>query len=182
MICIFLNMIAMCSESYGQSERTDSILMVINIIFISVFTAECLMKLIALNWRFFKIPWNIFDLFIVVLSILGMVFENFMKHVLTFSPTILRVVRVVRVGRVLRLVKGARGIRTLLFALAISMPALVNIGLLLFLVIFIYGIFGMNFFMYVKYDAGINELFNFETIYRSMITLFPLVDQYPLFK
>lgn len=41
-----------------------------------------------------------------------------MKHTLTFSPTILRVVRVVRVGRVLRLVKGARGIRTLLFALA----------------------------------------------------------------
>lgn len=103
-----------------------------------------------------------------------MAFEEFIKHVLIFSPTILRVVRVVRVGRVLRLVKGARGIRTLLFALAISMPALVNIGLLLFLVIFIYGIFGMFFFMYVKYDAGINELFNFETIYRSMITLFPL--------
>lgn len=103
-----------------------------------------------------------------------MVFEKFMKHVLTFSPTILRVVRVVRVGRVLRLVKGARGIRTLLFALAISMPALVNIGLLLFLVIFIYGIFGMFFFMYVKYDAGLNELFNFENIYRSIITLFPL--------
>ena len=72
------------------------------------------------------------------------------------------------------LVKGARGIRTLLFALVISMPALVNIGLLLFLVMFIYGIFGMNFFMYVKYDGGVNELFNFENIYRSMITLFPL--------
>lgn len=103
-----------------------------------------------------------------------MIFEEFMKHVLTFSPTILRVVRIVRVGRVLRLVKGARGIRTLLFALAISMPALINIGLLLFLVIFIYGIFGMFFFMYVKFDAGLNELFNFENIYRSMITLFPL--------
>lgn len=43
-----------------------------------------------------------------------------------------------------------------------------------FLVIFIYAIFGMNFFMYVKYDAGINELFNFENIFSSMITLFPL--------
>lgn len=72
------------------------------------------------------------------------------------------------------LVKGARGIRTLLFALAISMPALVNIGLLLFLVMFIYAIFGMNFFMHIKYDGSINELFNFENIYRSIITLFPL--------
>jgi hypothetical protein len=29
------------------------------------------MKLIALNWRFFKIPWNIFDIAIVVLSLMG---------------------------------------------------------------------------------------------------------------
>ncbi len=93
---------------------------------------------------------------------------------LSFSPTVIRVVRVVKVGRVLRLVEGARGIRTLLFALVISLPALLNIGLLLFLVIFIYSIFGMNLFMYVKYDGSINELFNFENIFRSMITLFPL--------
>ena len=52
------------------------------------------------------------------------------------SPTLLRVVRVAKIGRVLRLVKGARGIRTLLFALAMSMPALFNICLLLFLVMF----------------------------------------------
>ena len=37
------------------------------------------------------------------------------------------------------------------------------------------AIFGMNLFMNVKYDAGINEIFNFETIYRSIITLFPLI-------
>ncbi|RMZ93884.1 sodium channel para isoform X6 [Brachionus plicatilis] len=174
MICIFLNMLAMCAESYQQSDQFVLFLSIINQVFITIFTAECVMKLIALNWRFFKFPWNIFDMTIVILSILGMIFEEFMKHVLTFSPTILRVVRVVRIGRILRLVKGARGIRTLLFALAISMPALINIGLLLLLVIFIYAIFGMFFFMYVKYDAGLNELFNFENIYRSMITLFPL--------
>ena len=62
------------------------------------------------------------------------------------SPTLLRVVRVAKIGRVLRLVKGARGIRTLLFALAMSMPALFNICLLLFLVMFIFAIFGMSFF------------------------------------
>jgi hypothetical protein len=96
------------------------------------------------------------------------------KAFLFVSPTILRVIRVARVGRILRLVKGARGIRTLLFALAVSMPALVNIGLLLFLIIFIYAIFGMNFFMHVGYSDNLNGQFNFETIFRSMVTLFPL--------
>lgn len=90
------------------------------------------------------------------------------------SPTLLRVVRVVKVGRVLRLVKGARGIRTLLFALAMSLPALFNICLLLFLVMFIYAIFGMSFFMNVKQRYGIDETFNFGTFFKSFILLFQM--------
>ena len=90
------------------------------------------------------------------------------------SPTLLRVVRVFRVGRILRLIKSAKGIRTLLFSLAVSLPALFNIGLLLFLIMFIYAIFGMSFFMHVTYNNGIEELFNFETFGRSVILLFQI--------
>lgn len=81
-------------------------------------------------------------------------------------------VRVAKVGRVLRLVKGAKGIRTLLFALAMSLPALFNICLLLFLVMFIFAIFGMSFFMHVKEKSGINDVYNFKTFGQSMILLF----------
>jgi hypothetical protein len=176
MACILLNMVAMCLEHYDQTETFETVLAYINYVFIAIFTLESVMKLIALNWRYFKIAWNVFDFVIVIFSILGLAFENFIKSYLSVSPTVLRVVRVARVGRVLRLVKGAKGIRTLLFALAISLPALVNIGLLLFLVIFIYAIFGMNFFMHVGYSEGTyTPEFNFENIYRSLITLFPLV-------
>lgn len=35
------------------------------------FTAECVMKLIALNLKYFTISWNVFDFVIVVASILG---------------------------------------------------------------------------------------------------------------
>ncbi|CAF4385658.1 unnamed protein product, partial [Adineta steineri] len=72
------------------------------------------------------------------------------------------------------LVKGAKGIRTLLFSLTVSMPALFNIGLLLFLIMFIYSIFGMSFFGYVRKSAGITDLFNFETFPNSMIVLFQM--------
>lgn len=93
------------------------------------------------------------------------------------SPTLLRVVRVAKVGRVLRLVKGAKGIRTLLFALAMSLPALFNICLLLFLVMFIFAIFGMSFFMHVKKKSGIDDVYNFETFGQSMILLFQVSNQ-----
>lgn len=80
MICIFFNMLAMCAESYQQSDLAVFILSIINKVFILIFTAECVMKLVALNWRFFKFPWNIFDMIIVILSILGiikLVFDKF---------------------------------------------------------------------------------------------------------
>ncbi|XP_043537665.1 sodium channel protein type 8 subunit alpha-like [Chiloscyllium plagiosum] len=88
------------------------------------------------------------------------------------SPTLFRVIRLARIGRILRLIKGAKGIRTLLFALMMSLPALFNIGLLLFLVMFIFSIFGMSNFAYVKKDGGIDDMFNFETFGNSMICLF----------
>ena len=70
--------------------------------------------------------------------------------------------------------KGARGIRTLLFALAMSMPALFNICLLLFLVMFIFAIFGMSFFMTVKLRGTLDEVYNFQTFGQSMILLFQM--------
>lgn len=88
------------------------------------------------------------------------------------SPTLFRVIRLARIGRILRLIKGAKGIRTLLFALMMSLPALFNIGLLLFLVMFIYAIFGMSNFAYVQREGGIDDMFNFETFGNSMICLF----------
>ncbi|VEL13145.1 unnamed protein product [Protopolystoma xenopodis] len=94
-----------------------------------------------------------------------------MISALPVSPTVIRVIRVFRIGRVLRLVKSAVGIRTLLFALIVSLPALFNIGLLLFLVIFIYAIVGMSFFGELSYHAGIDADFNFETFPQALMVL-----------
>ncbi|XP_037512028.2 sodium channel protein para isoform X2 [Rhipicephalus sanguineus] len=173
MIFIVLNMTVMALDHYKQSRLFESILERLNIFFIAVFTAECLLKIFALRWHYFREPWNMFDFVVVILSILGTVLKDLIAAYFV-SPTLLRVVRVVKVGRVLRLVKGARGIRTLLFALAMSLPALFNICLLLFLVMFIYAIFGMSFFMHVKHRYGVDENFNFETFGQSMILLFQM--------
>ncbi|CAF3571749.1 unnamed protein product [Rotaria sp. Silwood1] len=177
MICIFLNMLCMCLEHYNQSRTYDLVLGYMNNFFVAIFTIECIIKLIALNFKYFTIPWNVFDFIIVIASILGQTVGEIMAQFFVHPfvhPTLLRVIRVARVGRILRLVKGAKGIRTLLFALVVSMPALLNIGLLLFLVMFIYSIFGMSFFAYVKKSAGITDLFNFETFPNSMIVLFQM--------
>ncbi|NXH39544.1 SCN5A protein, partial [Dicaeum eximium] len=172
---ICLNMITMMVETYEQSETKTNILSKINILFVTIFTAECVLKLLALRQYYFSNAWNIFDLVVVIMSLvalllssIGKAFENFLP------PTLFRVIRLARIGRILRLIRGAKGIRTLLFALMMSLPALFNIGLLLFLVMFIYAIFGMANFAYVKMEGGIDDMFNFQTFANSMLCLFQI--------
>uniref|UniRef100_A0A3Q1H571 Sodium channel protein n=1 Tax=Acanthochromis polyacanthus TaxID=80966 RepID=A0A3Q1H571_9TELE len=173
MVLIWLNMVTMMVETDEQSPEKDYVLKKINVFFIIVFSGECLLKVISLRQYYFTSGWNIFDFIVVILSILGMFLSELIKKYFV-SPTLFRVIRLARIGRVLRLIKSAKGIRTLLFALMMSLPALFNIGLLLFLVMFIYAIFGMSNFAYVKRERGIDDLFNFETFGNSMICLFQI--------
>uniref|UniRef100_A0A8C5GX12 Sodium channel protein n=1 Tax=Gouania willdenowi TaxID=441366 RepID=A0A8C5GX12_GOUWI len=171
MILICLNMVTMMVETDDQSDETEDVLYWVNFFFIVVFTGEFLLKLFALRHYYFTNGWNIFDVVVVILSIVGMFLADLIEKYFV-SPTLFRVIRLARIGRILRLIKGAKGIRTLLFALMMSLPALFNIGLLLFLVMFIFSIFGMSNFGYVKHGAGIDDMYNFETFGNSMIILF----------
>ncbi|XP_003786245.1 sodium channel protein type 4 subunit alpha [Otolemur garnettii] len=173
MILICLNMVTMMVETDDQSQLKVDILYNINMIFIIIFTGECLLKMLALRQYFFTVGWNIFDFVVVILSIVGLALSDLIQKYFV-SPTLFRVIRLARIGRVLRLIRGAKGIRTLLFALMMSLPALFNIGLLLFLVMFIYSIFGMSNFAYVKKESGIDDMFNFETFGNSIICLFEI--------
>uniref|UniRef100_A0A8C0ZAQ9 Sodium channel protein n=1 Tax=Cyanistes caeruleus TaxID=156563 RepID=A0A8C0ZAQ9_CYACU len=133
---ICLNMVTMMVETYEQSETKTNILSKINILFVTIFTAECVLKLLALRQYYFSNAWNIFDLVVVIMSLVALLLSSIGKAFEHFlPPTLFRVIRLARIGRILRLIRAAKGIRTLLFALMMSLPALFNIGLLLFLVI-----------------------------------------------
>uniref|UniRef100_A0A8B9ETZ1 Sodium channel protein n=1 Tax=Anser cygnoides TaxID=8845 RepID=A0A8B9ETZ1_ANSCY len=168
---ICLNMVVMMAEN--DNEAVKNVLKNINYFFVAVFTGECVIKILALRHYFFTSGWNIFDLVVVILSLatIGLA-EGFSSF---FSPTLLRIFRLARIGRILRLIRKARGIRTLLFALLMSLPALFNIGLLLFLVMFIYAIVGMTNFACLGWEDGIDNLFNFQTFESSILCLFQVI-------
>ncbi|NXK30168.1 SCN1A protein, partial [Piprites chloris] len=179
MILICLNMVTMMVETDDQSKEMENILYWINLVFIVLFTGECVLKLISLRHYYFTIGWNIFDFVVVILSIVGMFLAEMIEKYFV-SPTLFRVIRLARIGRILRLIKGAKGIRTLLFALMMSLPALFNIGLLLFLVMFIYAIFGMSNFAYVsvKGDCGNPSVGIFFFVSYIIISFLVVVNMY----
>ena len=53
-----------------------------------------------------------------------------------------------------------------------SLPALFNIGSLLFLLMSIYAVIGMSQFPYVQKISGIDGILNFETFPNSFLILF----------
>ena len=48
---------------------------IINTCFSIIFTIEAILKLLAYGGRYFKDPWNIFDLLIVLISIIGFILQ-----------------------------------------------------------------------------------------------------------
>jgi hypothetical protein len=65
----------------------------------------------------------------------------------------------------------AKGLRTLLQTLVFSLPALVNVGSVFFLFMFIFAIMGMSLFGHVKWGAYVNRHANFETISNAFLVL-----------
>jgi cytochrome b561 len=74
MILIMLNMLTMAIEYEEQPADYTEALEWINIVFIILFTAECMMKLLGLRLYYFKEPWNVFDFFIVITSVISKCF------------------------------------------------------------------------------------------------------------
>merc|ERR1711970_1495903 len=166
-------MISMMCDHFNQSKEWTFILDNCNLGFIVIFTAEMLLKMFALRHHYFAEPWNLFDFVVVLLSLAGLFLSDLIEKYFV-SPTLLRVVRVAKVGRVLRLIKSAKGIRTLLFSLIMAMPALLNIGLLLGLIMFIFAVFGMSLFKNVQIRGGFNDVHNFKTFFKTFILLFQM--------
>ena len=81
--------------------------------------------------------------------------------------------RVFRVGRLFRVAQRAKGLRTLFNTLIVSLPAIFNVGSLLFLLMFVYAVLGMNLFGEIAPKGQIQPLhISFRTFGSSLLTLF----------
>ncbi|XP_076121995.1 sodium channel protein type 4 subunit alpha B-like [Alosa pseudoharengus] len=171
MVVIMLNMVILMMETDNQSEQIYEILYFVHIALIVIFTVEFILKLIGLRQYYFSSGLNILDFFVLIISIVGVFLVDLIWKYFG-SPALFGVIRLARIGRVLSLIPGAKGIRTHLFTLMMSLPAIFNMCLLLFLIMFVFSIFGMLNFAYVKREIMIDDMYNFETFGNSFICLF----------
>jgi len=131
----------------GDSNAINEFLEETEIIFTVIFTAECVMRIIALGFithpsSYLRNAWNILDFTIVVIGLGSSVLA--VLQIDAFDPKALRALRVLRP---LRLISGVPSLQIVMNAILMAVIPLVNIGLLVIFVIIIYSIIGLELFM-----------------------------------
>ena len=147
-------------ETYPQlNQRYGSWFRVLDRLIVGIFVVEIALKMGAQGrqpWRFFRDPWNVFDFIIVAVCLLP-----FAGH----SAAVLRLVRILRV---LRLVTVLPRLQLLVGALLKSLPSMGYVGLLLFLMFYVYAVMGTFLF-------GANDPVHFGSLQSSLLTLFQTI-------
>mmetsp|Transcript_3541 Transcript_3541/g.12709 ORF Transcript_3541/g.12709 Transcript_3541/m.12709 type:complete len:1714 (-) Transcript_3541:989-6130(-) len=165
---IMLNVVFMAMTHADMSETWEEALFAANTAFAGIFLIEAALKLFALGPApYFRDTWNAFDFSVVCLSIVGVAITSSGTKV-----SYLSLLRIFRVARIFRLIPKAKGLRTLFQTLIFSLPALVNVGSVLFLFFFIFAVMGMNLFGYVKMQENITRHANFRNFPNALMLLF----------
>ncbi|XP_065680136.1 voltage-dependent L-type calcium channel subunit alpha-1D isoform X3 [Hydra vulgaris] len=190
---VLVNSIAMLVEFDEQSYLYETLLNYISYIVLLVFFIEAGIKIFAFRQNYFKDLWNIFDLLIVILGIIGFALDVvYLKDVSeeshpSFDTNIFSFFRVLRF---IKLMQRVRPIRILIWTFLKSLQALPHLGVLIFIVFYIYAVIGMQLFamISISHNDGenkrwsyINKYNNFRTFLSSLQVLFEVAsgDNWP---
>lgn len=137
--------------------KNNSILIAIDRMCLLFFCIEMCVKILVLRKDFFISKWNLFDLSVVVLSILPT----------TIIGNIL-ILRLFRIFRVARLFSSVPQLRFVIAVISKSIPSVISIGILLLLVYYIYAVLGTQLFATAAPDY-------FGDLGKSFFTLFQVM-------
>lgn len=150
---------AMTEELYGG-----------NIFFWLVFFVEAVVKIVSMGRTYFQNRWNLFDFTVVCGSTVAIILTFTIQNS-SISP-VANTIRAFRLGLAIRLIKRAKSMQDIVSTIFDNMPALVNVSTLLFLVMFVYGVIGVQLFADVKLGENLDEHANFRSISYAMLALF----------
>ena len=170
--CIALNTLALGLEFFGQPYWLTVLLSVANWFFAIVFSLESIIKIVAFGLvGYLRDAWNVFDFVVVVMTMLSFVIGLAAPELSVGSA--ITILRVLRLGRIFRLIKGARAVRVVFDTMLNSIPAMMNITVLLALVFFIFTIVAQQLFSKVALpdDGALNEHANFQSFSVALLTL-----------
>uniref|UniRef100_A0A8C2SMA6 Voltage-dependent N-type calcium channel subunit alpha-1B n=1 Tax=Capra hircus TaxID=9925 RepID=A0A8C2SMA6_CAPHI len=172
MAMIALNTVVLMMKFYDAPYEYELMLKCLNIVFTSMFSMECVLKIIAFGvLNYFRDAWNVFD-FVTVLGSITDILCNLFSLQNNFIN--LSFLRLFRAARLIKLLRQGYTIRILLWTFVQSFKALPYVCLLIAMLFFIYAIIGMQVFGNIALDddTSINRHNNFRTFLQALMLLF----------
>ncbi|XP_008293873.1 voltage-dependent N-type calcium channel subunit alpha-1B-like [Stegastes partitus] len=170
MIMIALNTVVLMMKFHGAPDFYEAMLKNLNIVFTTLFSLECVLKVIAFGpLNYLKDAWNVFDFVTVLGSITDILVTEINDRLLNLS-----FLRLFRAARLIKLLRQGYTIRILLWTFVQSFKALPYVCLLIAMLFFIYAIIGMQVFGNIELneDTAINHHNNFRTFLQALMLLF----------
>jgi len=164
-----LNTLILPIKWYGQSDTVSTVTEAINYVFTGIFTLEAIIKIIALDVRYFKDGWNVFD-FVIVFGSLLSILLTFVSSINLGGAT--SILRAFRVSRIFRLVNRAKRLKIVFNTFIVSLPAMANVGGLLFLLLYLYSVLGVYLFSEVTLNGFFTANQNFSNFTSAFLTMF----------
>ena len=166
---IILNGFVLTCLHADQPRWLDETDYISGIVFQVLYCAEVVILMTAMTPPvYLEDPWNRFDVAIVIAGVIEL-------SVPGDAPWI-AVLRTFRIMRLFKIVKGMNELRVLMYTIISALPGVSNIGVLLFLLMFMYACLGVT--LYGNIDApfgfpdGLNKYTNFKAWPNAMFTLF----------
>ncbi|XP_069022297.1 LOW QUALITY PROTEIN: calcium channel, voltage-dependent, N type, alpha 1B subunit, a [Embiotoca jacksoni] len=170
MIMIAVNTVVLMMKFHGAPDFYEAMLKNLNIVFTTLFSLECILKIIAFGpLNYLKDAWNVFDFVTVLGSITDILVTEINDRLLNLS-----FLRLFRAARLIKLLRQGYTIRILLWTFVQSFKALPYVCLLIAMLFFIYAIIGMQVFgnIDLNEDTAINHHNNFRTFLQALMLLF----------
>ncbi|XP_060156042.1 voltage-dependent N-type calcium channel subunit alpha-1B isoform X1 [Globicephala melas] len=170
MAMIALNTVVLMMKFYDAPYEYELMLKCLNIVFTSMFSMECALKIIAFGvLNYFRDAWNVFDFVTVLGSITDVLVTEIANNFINLS-----FLRLFRAARLIKLLRQGYTIRILLWTFVQSFKALPYVCLLIAMLFFIYAIVGMQVFGNIALDddTSINRHNNFRTFLQALMLLF----------
>ncbi|XP_028724480.1 voltage-dependent N-type calcium channel subunit alpha-1B [Peromyscus leucopus] len=170
MAMIALNTVVLMMKFYDAPYEYELMLKCLNIVFTSMFSMECILKIIAFGvLNYFRDAWNVFDFVTVLGSITDILVTEIANNFINLS-----FLRLFRAARLIKLLRQGYTIRILLWTFVQSFKALPYVCLLIAMLFFIYAIIGMQVFGNIALDddTSINRHNNFRTFLQALMLLF----------
>ncbi len=173
-LLVLTNTITLALDRYNQPSAEDSAMNELNIVFTAIFTFELAAKLFGMGIvKYLSDPFNQLDGAVVIFSLVEIIFLNGQGALSAFRS--LRIFRTVRVLRVARLLRSLRSMQMIIDVIGETIGSFAYIGLLLLIFIFIYALFGMQFFGGAFNFADGKPRQNFDSFNNAFMTIYQVL-------